>query len=118
MRFAVQDGVGYYAVFFHQVLCSFVVAFRFYALYFRQQFSDYLAQSSVVVYSQIVLSIRYYPFDGVCRVAFFIYPCGYQLAVAHVRFFDAFIQWYAHQLRHQAVQKVMVILRLEGFHIG
>ena len=115
--FLVQVSVYLYAVVLHEQTGRFIVAFALDALHLSQQFSEEFPQGFVIVDAHVGLAFLFDKFHYFPVFALFVNPAGYECTVAHVGLFDGSAGFDAHQLRHEAVHHVSVILAFVGFKI-
>ena len=118
--FYLFDGRGghFYAIGFDECFTGFKVAFRFNALNFAEQFAEELAQFGIVLDIVILFALALNPEYDALFGSFFECPSGYQLAVAHVVFFEVIAGLDAAVLLEQGIPDVLVVGGLVGFCIG
>ena len=116
-HFAVERRIDLYGVLLDQSCAGFVVAFALYALDFAEELTEELAHTGVVVDLHIGLAVALHHLNHAVGGAFLKHPFGDELAVAHVGFLNVLARLDAHQLRHQAVEHIFIVLGLVGVGI-
>ena len=121
----VQGGIHLYAILLHQALCRHGVALALYALYLGKQLAYVLAQGGVVVYLEHGLALSLYelhgrfgaedagPIRGLLQA-----PMCYESAVAHVRLLYLASGLDAHELRHESVEHISIVVALPCIGCG
>ena len=114
-----QGAVHLHAVLLHQVLGGQGVALALDALYLGQQLAYELAQGGVVVDDQACLALALDKFHGrygakdLCPVCGLLQaPMCYESTVAHMRLLYVASGLDAHELRHQTVEHVGVVVAM------
>ena len=116
---SVDSVIDAYAVVFDQVVCSTVIARRFYELYQRQEFAEVLFYLFVVVYlNEHFTAVSFDHFDRLVVFGFLQHPAGYHLTVSHVSLFDIVTRYYAGELCKQTVCKICIVLCFVGVGVG
>ncbi len=108
-HFFVELGINLHGVFLHKCCAGFIVAFALDALDFAEELSEEVAQLGVVVDLYVGLAAFLHELNHLVFLAVLKCPCGYELAVAHVGFFDVFAGFDAHELGHKAVEDILVV---------
>ena len=116
-HFMVQGAVWCYAVCFHKSLACFIVTLRLYALNLSKQLAKEFTHLAVIIHLKVVLAIFIHPAQGSLFLSALIHPCGYKLAVTHVRLLHIFSHRYAYKLRHHTVEYIAVVGRLVRLHV-
>ena len=102
--------IDIHGVAFHQFACSKEVAFALDALHFSQQLSEELSEGFVIVDEQECLPVAADERDGTFRV--FVNPVGNECTITHVGFLYLIARLNAHELGHQSIEHIRVVLRL------
>ena len=102
-------GVDFHGICLNEIAAGFIVAFRLDALHLGEQLAKEAAEALIVVDAYEGLAVDCDVFNYVFGLAFFIYPLGNELAVAHVSFLYVLARLDAHELGHEAVEDVFVI---------
>ena len=116
--FLVEHGVDLHAVVLYEVACCGIVALALDALDFGKEFAEEGAKFGVVVDADVGFAAFLYEFHHLVGLTVFVGPAGNEGTVAHVRLFDVVAGFDAHELRHESVHHVGVVLALVGFEIG
>ena len=109
--------VNLHGVSLHQSLCHLEVAFALDALNFSKEFSEERAQLLVVVHLHISLSVSFHEFHHLLGLTLLVAPVSNQCTIAHVCLLDVVAQTDSHQLRHQSVHHVGIVLSLVSLTI-
>ena len=114
----VQHRVDLHAIVLNQTACAFVVALALDALNFGEQLAKQFTQGGIVVYLDVRFAMLLYQFNHLVGFALLIGPAGNEGTVAHVRLLNVVAWFDAHELRHEAVHHVGVVLALVCLEVG
>ena len=114
----VQLLVYLYGILLHELTTSLVVALRLDALNLGKQLAKEAAQLLVVVDLHEGLAIALHQFDYVVGLAVLIGPAGDELTVTHVGLLYGSTRLDAHELCHQTIHHLSVVLSLVCLGIG
>ena len=111
-----QIRVDFDAIFLHELSGSLIVSLTLHALDLGQELGEELTQPLVVVDAHIGLTVALHHFHGAIAVG--IAPSCDERTVAHVCFLDDMSGLDAHQLRHQTVHHIVIVLTLVSLLVG
>ena len=104
--------IDFDCIFLNEIASCFVVALALNALDFTEKLTYQLTHALVVVDAYVGLSVDSYILYHIVGLAVLKHPFGNQFAVAHVGLFYILAGLDSHELSHESVKHILVVLSL------